>query len=565
MKPRIGSVLLIAILTVGFVLPIKTQKIEAKSANPGEEKLIYFPLLIKDNPHLFGKTATFIWTQEFDTLNPLYTNMWFSAATQQIWNCWAWDFDEKNNPIPRLVKEIPGADNGGISKDGTTITMTLRDDIVWSDGQPITSEDFKFTAAMYVAPNNSVVTVYPYDKIQSVGTPDPKTVVVTFKSPFAPWMAQLFKGILPAHILQPVFTKDGTLNNANWNRNPTVGCGPFVFYERVSGSYARFLANDKYWLGKPKIDQILFRFVPDDASQIAALKNGSGDLGEFISYSDMAALELMGIKIQPAFSGYNEGMYFYLDPVKGHFALQDQRVREAIVLAINRNQLDINLLFGKTVPAATDWDNTPFVDPNVTPYPFDPNQARQLLDEAGWTVGTDGVREKNGKKLELTYGTTTRQIRLDTQAFIQQQLAAVGIKVNLKSYPSYQFFDINGPAATGQLDMFEYSQTTPGFPDPDNTEWLCAERPNPGNPDGTNWTQVCDNDLDQLFKDQAAQVDFKTRQQTFYQITRMIYDKVYWFGLWQDPDQWAIGKRLQNVKISGVTPFFNIMEWDITQ
>ena len=85
------------------------------------------------------KIATFIWTQEFDTLSPLYTGMWFTTTTYALWNVWAWQFDENSNPIPVLVTEIPSAENGGISEDGRTITMTLRDDIVWSDGTPVTS------------------------------------------------------------------------------------------------------------------------------------------------------------------------------------------------------------------------------------------------------------------------------------------------------------------------------------------------------------------------------------------------------------------------------------------
>ena len=85
------------------------------------------------------KVATFLWRQEFDSLNPLYQDMWFSEVTQQLWNCWAWDFDEKNVAHPRLVKELPTTENKGISADGKTITMKLRDDIKWSDGTPITS------------------------------------------------------------------------------------------------------------------------------------------------------------------------------------------------------------------------------------------------------------------------------------------------------------------------------------------------------------------------------------------------------------------------------------------
>src|SRR5690606_8536444 len=98
------------------------------------------------------KIATFIWTQEFDTLSPLYTGMWFVTTTYQLWNVWAWHFDEDNNPIPVLVTEIPSAENGGISEDGRTITFKLRDDLVWSDGTPLTSADFVFTYEMSVDP-----------------------------------------------------------------------------------------------------------------------------------------------------------------------------------------------------------------------------------------------------------------------------------------------------------------------------------------------------------------------------------------------------------------------------
>ena len=97
------------------------------------------------------KVATFIWTQEFDSLNPIYTNMWFSTITQQIWNCDAWDWDDQSNPHPVLISEIPSLENGGISEDGKTLTFKLRDDIIWSDGEPITSADFLFTYEMYTS------------------------------------------------------------------------------------------------------------------------------------------------------------------------------------------------------------------------------------------------------------------------------------------------------------------------------------------------------------------------------------------------------------------------------
>jgi len=512
------------------------------------------------------KVATFIWTQEFDSLNPWYTNMWFSSITDQLWDSWAWDFDDENNPVPVLVSEIPSTENGGISADGSVITMHLRDDLKWSDGEPLTSADFKFTYDMVLNPANAVASVSPYDLLASLETPDDQTVVMTFKEPYAAWMGTLWHGLLPQHVLQPVFDADGTIDNAEWNRKPTVGAGPYVFAEWESGSYARFVTNDNYWGPKPKIDEIFFRFVPDDASQVAALKTGDGDLGTFISYADIPGLKDAGVQIFTVFSGYNEGWYMYLDPEKGHPALQDVNVRKAIAMAFDRQKINDDLLLGLTKPAVTYWDNTPYADPSLTAYPFDPEQAKKLLDDAGWVDSNgDGVRDKDGVDLELTYGTTTREIRQDTQAVAQQQLADVGIKLDLSNYDSDIFFSgyaEGGPAATGQLDIMEWSDTT-DFPDPNVTYWLCSEIPSDNSPSGTNWQAICDQELDQLFQDQATQVDFATRQQTFYKISQMVYDKVYWLGLWQDPDIWAIGSRLQNVKLSGTTPFFNIVEWDL--
>jgi len=514
------------------------------------------------------KVATFIWTQEFDVLNPLYTNMWFSSITQQIWSCWAWDFDDQNNPHPVLVKEMPSEENGGISPDGRVITLKLRDDIVWSDGTPITSEDFVFTYEMTMSPKNTVASTFPYDKLEKVEAPDPKTVVMTFKEPFAAWQATLWHGLLPAHVLRPVFEKEGTIDTAEWNRAPTVGCGPFVFKEWESGSFARFVANDNYWLGRPKIDEIFIRFVPDDASQVAALKAGDGDLGTFIAYSDIPTLEQAGVQMVKVFSGYNEGWYFYLHPEKGHPALKDVKVRQAIALAFDRFSVCKDLLLGLTKPPATYWANTPWQDPTLEPWPYDPERAKQLLDEAGWKdTNGDGVRDKDGVELVLTLGTTTREIRRDVQAVAQQQLAQVGIKLELANADSDIFFGSygeGGPCATGQYDIFEYSTVT-NYPDPETADWLCKEIPSDENPAGVNWQAVCDEELDGLFKLQATQVDPAERMKTFHQITRLIYEKVYWLGVWEDPDIWAVGPRLKNVRLSGATPFFNIVEWDLSQ
>lgn len=509
------------------------------------------------------KVATFIFTQEFDNLNPLYTNQWFTGITYQIWNCYAWTYDDKNAPVPVLVTEMPSTENGGISEDGKTLTLKLRDDLVWSDGTPLTSADFVFTYEMTMNANNAVASQSPYDEMESVTAPDEHTVVVTFKEVFAPWAATLWKGILPKHVLQAEFDAAGTLNESSYNRTPEVGCGPFNFAEWEAGSYARFVANENYWLGRPKLDEIFIRFVPDDASQIAALQSGEGDLGTFIAYSDIPALEDAGVAMFTAFSGYNEGLYVSLHESR-HPALKEQGVRQAIAYAIDRQALVDDLLLGRTGVAATYWDNMPFVDPTIEPYPYDPAKANELLDAAGWIDSNgDGTRDKDGVELILKYGTTTREIRKEIQAIFQNQLLEVGIGTELIN--AENFFDgygEGGPAAKGELDLMEYS-TTANFPDPHTSEWLCSNIPTDETPDGSNWQAVCDKELEDLILLEQSQVDAAARQDTFHKISRLIFDKAYWIGIYWDPDIWAINARLINVKISGATPFFNIAEWDI--
>jgi peptide/nickel transport system substrate-binding protein len=517
------------------------------------------------------KVATFIWTQEFDTLSPLYTNMWFVSTLFPIYLCQAWYFDDQNQPVPVLVKEMPTKENGGISEDDRTITLMLRDDLKWSDGTPMTSADFKFTFDMTLSDANAVSTRSPYDLVETLETPDDYTVKATFKEPYAPWMSQLFAGagtsaVIPKHVLEPVFNEAGTLDTAEWNRAPTVGCGPFVFTEWESGSFARFVANDNYWLGRPKLDEIFVRFVPDDASQIAALKAGDGDVGTFFAYSDLPELEEAGIKIVNSFSGYQEGIYFNMHAEKGHPALKDVKVRQAIAMAFNREKIVQDLLLGRTKVAATLYDNTPWIDPSIQPWPYDPDKAKALLDEAGWVDSNgDGTRDKDGVELVLKYGTTNREVRQDTQAVAQQDLAEVGVKLDLQSFDSDIFFATyqeNGPSANFSLDLIEYSDSA-DFPDPNDVTWQCKEIPSDENPAGVNTSGLCDEELDALFTKQATQVDFNERQQTLYQISKRIFEQVYWLGIWQDPDLFGFSSRLQNVKISGATAFYNVFEWDI--
>src|SRR5512142_2359259 len=157
----------------------------------------------------FSGTATITFVQEPDNLNPMYTSMSFSGYLRPFYLKPSWDFDENGKPVPVLVKEIPTTENGGLSADGKTVTLKLRDDVKWSDGEKLTADDYVFTFNMIMSDKNTPIGRYPYeDYVDSVVAKDPTTVVINLKEPFAAWLTTLFYYVLPKHVLQPVFDKD---------------------------------------------------------------------------------------------------------------------------------------------------------------------------------------------------------------------------------------------------------------------------------------------------------------------------------------------------------------------
>lgn len=524
--------------------------------------MVVMPAAAQDN------AVTISYPQEPDNLNPLYTVMFFAIITGDIYLEGAWALNDELQAVPRLAAEIPSADNGGVSEDGTTITIKVREGAAWSDGEPVTSADFVFTYEMIMSESNTPSRRYPYDEyVASVEAPDDATVVVNFSEPFAPWLTSLFTYVLPEHVLGPVFEEEGTIDNADWNRAPTVGSGPFVFDTWEVGSFIRFVRNENYYAEAAQIDTVVITMVPDSESYVLGLELEEADIGTFIDYSSVPRLQdtgFLSVEIVP--SGYNEGWFFNVNPEAGHPALQDVNVRRAIAMAFNRQQITEDLLLGLTYPAASYWENMPYASPNVEAIPYDPEGAAALLDEAGWVDSDgDGIRDKDGVDLSLRYVTTDRQIRQDTQVVAQQQLAEIGVELVLENYPSDIFFNgyaDGGPAATGQYDIAEWSQN-PSFPDPDTSVFLCSQIPTEENPSGQNWTGYCNEELDALFAQQATTTDPAARIEIFHQIDEMFSQDVVWVGVWHDPDLYVYNQRIEGVRLNGVNPFWNITSWTV--
>ena len=520
------------------------------------------------------KSVTMTFFEEPDTLNTQYSGMWFAGLAIDLFNPGLWYWDNNLEPSLEMAAEFPTKENGLISEDGLTIEIPLNSEATWSDGEPVTANDFVFTYEMILDPGNiATQSTWPYDTyLESVTAEDDYTLVLQFTEPFAPWATTIFNYVLPEHVLRPVFEAEGSIDEAEWNRNADVVNGPFKLKTWEAGSHLVFEANDMYWRGRPKVDQVNIMVVPDDEAQMAAIKTGDTDIGIFLSYADIPVInELDDVDVATVLSGYNESWFFNLNTDEtaadnGHPALQDVLVRQAIAYAVDFDAITEQLMFGGTYPPPTKWEETPYAYPDADTYAFNPDKARALLDEAGWVDSNgDGTRDKDGEELVLIYSTTAgREVREQTQVVAQQFLADVGIGIEIQnnSYDTmWNSYGQGGPIATGQYDIAEWSDVG-DFPDPNESQWLCSEIPSDESPDGGNWYGICDEELDALFQAQAVEMDPNKRIELFHEIGRVINEKVYWLGVWHDNDVWTINRRLRSVKISGGDPFWNVWEWD---
>ncbi len=511
------------------------------------------------------KTISISFFEEPDSLNFMYTQMWFATLAMDLIQRGLWVYDDHQNFVPELAVEVPSRENGGISEDGKTVTIRLRQGMRWHDGQPVTSADVKFTYDAIMSPKNTVDTRYPYeDYIEAVETPDDYTVVIRFKKPFAGWWT-LFPYVLPQHILGDL----ESLDTAEFNRAP-VGFGPFKFKEWISGDHITLEKNPDYWRGEPKVDTIYIKIVPSSEAQMAAIQaGGQVDIGVFHSYDEVPVLEKLGtVDVKAIYYAYNEFYPFNLDPSLGHPAFQDARVRRAVAMSIDREKITQTLLLGLTQPARTFWDGTAYANQSIPLIPYDPKAAAALLDEAGWVDHDgDGIRDKNGVKFSFIHRTTAgRKIREDAQLAVQQMLKDQGIEMIIENVPYDLFFESyanGGPIYTGQYHMAGWSDGS--FPDPGSAAyyWLCDQIPSEDNPEGGNFQRYCNEELDRLLREQDTTVDPAERKAIFDRIQQLMYDETIFVPMWNDPDLWSVNRRLRNVRIGGWTPFWNAHEWDV--
>ena len=496
--------------------------------------------------------------QDFDNLNPQLSTTLILGNLSQLTMAYLVRYGHHNEPIPELSLSVPTQANGGVSKDGKTITWHLRRGVKWSDGAPFDADDVVFSTNAVNNQANNEVGRDGWDLITKIDEPDKFTVIYHLKKPYSGYLPSFFGSaganpcILPKHILGNL----PNINKAPYNSKP-IGIGPFRYVEWIRGDHVTLEANPYYWRGQPKIKKVVYKIIPDRNTLLTQLQTGEIDMYNYVPpayYDRVHALPNVSTFRGPSF------LWSHITFNTSHPALRDKVVRQALRLAVNRTLLrdkinhGIGILQESVVTPAS-----PFAV-NVPRIPYDPAKANAMLDAAGWKRGPDGIRAKNGVKLNLEVAAGAGLP--DTDARIEQirtMWSPLGVSLTVKHYNTGLFFQVTGGIIYGgKFDVATFSwQLTP---DGDlNPETSCALMP----PAGQNIARLCDRRLEPLLQQEKAAYDVPARKAIIGKAMPLIVDDTAFIVLWILEDVHAYNSDLKGWHPNNTTPYDDFMNVDI--
>lgn len=414
------------------------------------------------------------------------------------------------------------------SDDGLTYTFELRDDVLWHDGVKFTADDVVFTINLWINPDVPYYLASNFRLIDGVEALDETTVQITLSAPQAsfPTLLGYNANILPKHLLEHLSPSE-LINPTSFTRNP-VGTGPFKFAEYQPGSLVRLVRNDDYFDGPPLLDALVYRIAPDANSQLALLQSGELDLViiepfQLDAISNNPAIRTQSVPVvRTEFITLNTS-----NPI-----LQDRAVRTALTMGLDREQL-LQAVFGGRgqvavgpIPPSMGWAFAA----DLSPLPFDPEAAGALLDEAGWIMGSDGVRAKNGERMKLTilYDPAS-PTRTRTSLVAQQQWRAIGVETDLEG-TEYGTILTRVRQEVPDYDVNPNYLVTPPDPDGVANYYVSGSL--------ANMMKYNNLEIDALFNEGVAVVDLAERARIYHQIqTIMLEDQPNIFTVYPDEIQ----------------------------
>lgn len=464
--------------------------------------------------------------------------------------------------IPGIATEVPTVANGGISSDAKTWTIHLKPGLTWSDGKPLNADDVDFSWKLWQNPKFAASSTAIVNHIASADvSADKLTITFHLKDSYVPFLPLWTDGgqaPLPRHYFENIAPDQ--IKKSSDNLFPKVTSGPFMMSESKPGDHYTVVRNPKYYRaseGLPYLDKIVFRVVTSQNTILKDLQSGSIDSAWFLDASKVSSYkELTDYQLVSKPGASYEAIHFD----ENNPALKDVNVRKAIALATNRDALVKIARQGTALAICTDHSPVykPGYQPDIQCPTFDLAAANTLLDQAGWTKGSDGIRTKNGVRLEFQYSTTANNVwRQQDEEINQANFLKIGIKTDITNYPASTFFStFLQSGQPGKYDLAEWASTT-NYDANDAPFFQCDQI----GKQNFNW--YCNPQMDKLLLQEQSTPEPAARQQIFNQIHQLLltdFPIASEFAL-NDISIHKVGTHNYNPGPFAASEMINIWEW----
>ncbi|MEM8674612.1 MAG: peptide ABC transporter substrate-binding protein [Cyanobacteria bacterium P01_G01_bin.67] len=531
-----------------------------------------------------NSTLKLLYWQAPTILNPHLSTGFKDAEASRISLEPLASFDNEANLIPVLAESIPTMDNGGVAKDGKSVTWKLKQNIKWSDGEPFTAEDVVFTYNFLSNPEVGAVSAGTYEVVASVEAIDDYTVKVNFKEVNPAWSLVFVGGegmILPQHIYQSF--NGGNARSAPANLKP-IGTGAYRVVDFRPGDTVIYEPNPEF----RQREQLGFERIElkggGDATSAAraVLQTGDADFAYNLQVEAPVLDKLAAAGQGKVVSNYGALMERLIinhsDPNQvapsgerssvdfPHPFFSDRTVRQALALAVDRDTI-AEQLYGVTGKATPNFLVAPpeYASAN-TSYEYNPQLAQQLLDQAGWQDSNgNGTRDKDGIEMQLVFQTSVNPLRQKTQAVIKQGLQSIGVGVELKSIdPSVYFSSDSSNTDTVERFYADLQMFTTGNTSPDPSAYMnfatCAQIPQQANNwSGDNNSRYCNPEYDRLWQAASQELDPEKRQQLLIKMNDLLIENTVVIPLVHRADVMAFGNSLTGYEPTA----WDMRTWDI--
>lgn len=449
---------------------------------------------------------------------------------------------------PNLAAEVPSQENGGISEDGLNWRIRLRNDVHWHDGEPFEADDVKFTLELIINSKFKAWRTSGHSLLRDITVVSPTEITWRMEEAFAPYLAFLTETfIVPKHILG----KEADANNAPFNQAP-IGTGAFKWGQRVPGDHLELVANPEYFGEGPYVEQLVFKYIPDMTVLYTQFKSGDIDVvgNAYITpdnYAEAKELSNRVVLLVPKSSFES----FYLNLERPQF--KEQAVREALYAAIDKTAIIDEIYYGVNAPTETFIPkHSYYYNPDLPAHEFNLDRARQILDEAGWVPGPDGIRAKNGVRLAFANSTTAGDpLREQAQQFIQQTFAEINVEVTISNLPPAVMWGDFWQKS--QFDSVVVGSTYLIAADPDATIRLHSGSTVAKGGRGSNNAQYANPEVDALLERGARTFEPEARREIYFRIQELVRHDLPFLPIFTYKNVWGHKAGIQGFVPNGNT------------